>query len=63
MAEELAGRRVAALVAKGFEQQELLQPRDALTAAGTIVQEDLEAALKGHTLAKAGVMGRYERTR
>jgi Raf kinase inhibitor-like YbhB/YbcL family protein len=25
-------------------------------------REDLEAALKGHTLAKAGFMGRYERT-
>jgi protease I len=37
MAEQLAGRRVAALVAKGFEQEELLQPRDALTAAGAIV--------------------------
>jgi phosphatidylethanolamine-binding protein (PEBP) family uncharacterized protein len=26
-------------------------------------REDLEAALKGHTLGKAGFMGRYERTR
>jgi Raf kinase inhibitor-like YbhB/YbcL family protein len=26
-------------------------------------REDLEAALKGHTLAKAGFMGRYERAR
>ena len=38
MAEQLAGRRVAALVAKGFEQEELLKPRDALTAAGATVQ-------------------------
>jgi protease I len=37
MAEQLAGRRVAVLVAKGFEQEELLKPRDALTAAGAIV--------------------------
>jgi protease I len=37
MAEQLAGRRVAALMANGFEQEELLQPRDALTAAGAIV--------------------------
>jgi protease I len=37
MAEQLAGRRVAALVAKGFEQEELLKPRDALTAAGATV--------------------------
>ena len=38
MADQLAGRRVAALVAKGFEQEELLKPRDALTAAGATVQ-------------------------
>jgi protease I len=37
MAEQLAGRRVAALVAKGFEQVELLEPREALKAAGAIV--------------------------
>jgi protease I len=37
MTEQLKGRRVAALVAKGFEQIELIQPRDALTAAGAIV--------------------------
>jgi protease I len=37
MAEQLKGRRVAALVAKGFEQEELLRPRDALTGAGAIV--------------------------
>jgi protease I len=37
MPEQLKGRRVAALVAKGFEQEELLKPRDALTAAGAMV--------------------------
>jgi protease I len=37
MAEQLRGQRVAALVARGFEQEELLKPRDALTAAGAIV--------------------------
>lgn len=37
MAEQLAGRRVAALVAKGFEQVELLDPVEALTKAGAIV--------------------------
>jgi protease I len=37
MAEQLAGRRVAALVAKGFEQEELLKPRDALQTAGAVV--------------------------
>jgi protease I len=37
MPAQLEGRRVAALVAKGFEQEELLKPRDALTAAGAIV--------------------------
>jgi protease I len=37
MPEQLAGRRVAALVAKGFEQEELLKPRDALQAAGAVV--------------------------
>ena len=34
--QQLAGRRVAALVAKGFEQVELLEPRRALMAAGAI---------------------------
>lgn len=37
MAGQLAGKRVAALVAKGFEQVELLEPRQALEAAGAIV--------------------------
>ena len=37
MAEQLAGRRVAALVAKGFEQVELLDPQEALMKAGAIV--------------------------
>jgi hypothetical protein len=54
MPEQLAGRRLTALVARGFEQEELLKPR---------TREDLEAALKGHTLAKARCMGRYERVR
>jgi protease I len=38
MADQLAGQRVAALVAKGFEQVELFEPRDALKAAGAIVE-------------------------
>ena len=37
MAEQLAGKRVAALVTEGFEQDELLDPRNALTRAGAIV--------------------------
>ena len=37
MAEQLAGRRVAALVAKGVEQVELFEPREALEAAGATV--------------------------
>jgi protease I len=37
MAEGLEGKRVAALVATGFEQDELLEPRGALTRAGAIV--------------------------
>jgi protease I len=37
MAEPLAGIRVAALVAKGFEQVELSAPQQALTAAGATV--------------------------
>jgi protease I len=37
MAEQLAGRRVAALVSLGFEQVELFDPRQALTEAGAIV--------------------------
>src|ERR687891_429967 len=42
MPEQLEGRRVAALVARGFEQEELLKPRDALTAAGA---DDYDALL------------------
>ena len=38
MAEQLKGKRVAALVAKGFEQVELVEPRQALQAAGATVQ-------------------------
>lgn len=37
MPEQLKGKRVAALVANGFEQVELLDPRKALEAAGAIV--------------------------
>src|SRR5947207_6013028 len=37
MPEQLVGKRVAALVAKGFEQAELLEPRKALEAAGATV--------------------------
>ena len=37
MAEQLKGTRVAALVAKGFEQIELLDPKGALEAAGASV--------------------------
>jgi deglycase len=37
MAEQLAGKRVAALVTNGFEQDELLDPRNALTRAGAVV--------------------------
>ena len=37
MAEQLKGKRVAALVAKGFEQVELTEPKAALEAAGATV--------------------------
>ena len=37
MADQLKGRRVAALVAKGFEQVELTEPKAALEAAGATV--------------------------
>jgi protease I len=37
MAEQLSGKRVAALVANGFEQSELLEPKKALEAAGARV--------------------------
>jgi deglycase len=38
MSEQLSGKRVAALVAKGFEQVELTEPRKALEAAGAHVE-------------------------
>src|SRR5581483_9706499 len=38
MAQSLQGKKVAALVAKGFEQVELLKPRKALEDAGAIVE-------------------------
>jgi len=37
MADQLTGKRVAALATHGFEQDELLQPRKALAAAGATV--------------------------
>ena len=37
MAEQLAGKRVAALVANGFEQVELFEPKQALESAGATV--------------------------
>jgi protease I len=37
MAQQLAGRRVAALVTHGFERSELLEPKRALEAAGATV--------------------------
>lgn len=45
MAEQLKGKRVAALVANGFEQVELTSPREALEAAGAAV--DVVSAEKG----------------
>ena len=38
MADQLKGKRVAALVTNGFEQDELLKPRKALEDAGATVQ-------------------------
>ena len=38
MASELNGKRVAAIVAKGFEQVELIEPKQALEAAGAKVE-------------------------
>jgi protease I len=38
MPEQLSGKRVAALVAKGFEQDELFEPRKALEEAGAVVR-------------------------
>src|SRR5690349_5341751 len=38
MALALEGKKVAALVARGFEQIELLQPREALEKAGSTVE-------------------------
>jgi protease I len=38
MANELNGKRVAAIVADGFEQVELIEPRQALEAAGAEVE-------------------------
>ena len=37
MADQLKGKRVAALATHGFEQEELLQPRKALIDAGAAV--------------------------
>ena len=37
MARSLEGKKVAALVARGFEQVELLQPMEALEMAGAMV--------------------------
>jgi protease I len=37
MADQLKGKRVAALIAEGFEQIELFDPKDALEAAGATV--------------------------
>jgi len=37
MAEELRGKRIAALVENGFEQSELLEPKKALEQAGAKV--------------------------
>ena len=38
MAQQLQGKRVAALVADGFEQVELIEPKQALEAAGASVE-------------------------
>jgi protease I len=38
MAESLTGRRVAILAARGVEQQELVEPRQAVTEAGAVAE-------------------------
>jgi len=47
---DLTGKRIAILVADGFEQEELLKPRDALEDAGaeTEVVSPCERKVKGH---------------
>ena len=49
MAEELRGKRIAALVENGFEQSELLEPKAALEAAGAQVDvvSPQQAKVKG----------------
>jgi protease I len=49
MSEELKGKRVAILVAKGFEQVELTEPKRALEAAGaeTAVVAPEEGRVRG----------------
>ena len=46
MADQLKGKRVAALATHGFEQDELLQPRKALIDAGAAV--DVVSPESGH---------------
>jgi protease I len=46
MADDLKGKRIAALVEQGFEQSELLEPKKALERAGAVV--DVVSPQRGH---------------
>ena len=56
MAEQLRGKRVAALVANGFEQVELTEPKRALEEAG-----DSSPRLENRSRPSATVRGRSSR--
>ena len=51
MADELRGKRIAALVENGFEQSELLEPKKALEQAGAKVDIVSPQTIAGERLA------------
>jgi len=57
MAQELQGKRVAILVADGFEQDELTRPREALDSAGaqTQIVSPVDETVKGWNVKEWGV--------
>jgi len=64
MADQLKGKRVAALVTHGFEQDELLKPRKALIDAGATVDivSPESGKVRGWTHKESGDEGSVDRT-
>lgn len=58
MAKELKGKRIAALVTKGFEQVELVDPKKALERGCSRAQDDVVSVARNRSSQRGRRLGR-----